>query len=74
MRFRIMDNPIEGNLNTNRYVLEVLQPEVVPFLQGIPGHIFKQDNAHVAKTTRHLFSALLPWPTYSPDVSPTKHV
>ncbi|GFT48263.1 uncharacterized protein TNCV_4708361 [Trichonephila clavipes] len=43
--------PIEGNLNSNRYVREVLQPEVVPFLQGSPGAIFKQDNAspHVAK-------------------------
>ncbi|PRD24948.1 UNVERIFIED_CONTAM: hypothetical protein NCL1_42335 [Trichonephila clavipes] len=36
---------IEGNLNSNRYVREVLQPEVVLFLQGSPGAIFKQDNA-----------------------------
>ncbi|GFW49321.1 transposable element Tc1 transposase [Trichonephila clavipes] len=45
---------IEGNLNSNRYVREVLQPEVVPFLQGISGDIFQQDNAgpHVAKTVR----------------------
>nr|XP_042910796.1 uncharacterized protein LOC107441252 [Parasteatoda tepidariorum] len=44
---------IEGNLNSNRYVREVLQPEVVPFLQGIPGAIFQQDNArpHVARTS-----------------------
>ncbi|GFY09331.1 transposable element Tc1 transposase [Trichonephila clavipes] len=28
---------IEGNLNSNRYVREVLQPEVVPFLQSILG-------------------------------------
>ncbi|GFW33521.1 transposable element Tcb1 transposase [Trichonephila clavipes] len=35
---------IEGNLNSNRYGREVLQPEVVSFLQGIPGAIF-QDNA-----------------------------
>ena len=27
---------IEDNLNSNRYGCEVLQPEVVPFLQGIP--------------------------------------
>ncbi|GFS90173.1 transposable element Tc1 transposase [Trichonephila clavipes] len=32
---------IEGNLNNNRYVHEVLQPEVVPFLQGIPGAILQ---------------------------------
>ncbi|GFX75476.1 transposable element Tc1 transposase [Trichonephila clavipes] len=50
---------IEGNLNSNRYVREVLQPEVVPFLQGSPGAIFQQDNAHlhVAKTARLLFSS-----------------
>ena len=41
-----------GNLNSNRHVREVLQPQVVPFLQGIPGVIFQQNNAcpHVAKT------------------------
>ncbi|GFV42316.1 transposable element Tcb2 transposase [Trichonephila clavipes] len=36
---------IEGNLNSNRYIHEVLQPEVVNFLQCIPGAIYKQDNA-----------------------------
>ncbi|GFW27456.1 transposable element Tc1 transposase [Trichonephila clavipes] len=50
---------IEGNLNSNRYVREVLQPEVVPFLQGIPGTIFQQDNArpHVPKTVGDFCSA-----------------
>ncbi|GFU31536.1 hypothetical protein TNCV_3539381 [Trichonephila clavipes] len=46
---------IEGNLNRNRYVRIVLHPEVFPFLQGIPGATFQQDNArpHVAKTVRN---------------------
>ena len=35
---------IEGNLNSNRYVREVLQPVLVPFLQGIPEAFFQQDN------------------------------
>ncbi|GFU71740.1 transposable element Tc1 transposase [Trichonephila clavipes] len=71
---------IEGNFNSNRYVREVLQPEVVLFLQGVPGAIFQQDNArpHVAKTVRDFCSAqhmqLLPWPVYSPDMSPIEHV
>lgn len=71
---------IEGNLNSNRYVREVLEPEVVPFLQGIPGAVFQQDNArpHVARIVRDFFSAqhiqLLPWPAYSPDMSPIEHV
>ncbi|GFT26466.1 transposable element Tcb2 transposase [Trichonephila clavipes] len=71
---------IEGNLNSNRYVREVLQPEVVPFFQGIPRAIFQQDNArpHVAKTVRDFCSAqhmqLLPWPANSTDMSPIEHV
>ncbi|GFY08874.1 uncharacterized protein TNCV_4660671 [Trichonephila clavipes] len=58
---------------------EVIQPEVVPFLEGIPGAIFQQDNVrpHVAKTARDFCSAehmqLLPWPAFSPDMSPIKH-
>ncbi|GFU79034.1 transposable element Tc1 transposase [Trichonephila clavipes] len=71
---------IEGNLNSNRYVLEVLQSKVVPFLRDIPGANFQQDNArpHVAKTVRDLCSAqhmqLLPWPAYSPYMSSIDHV
>ncbi|GFV73744.1 transposable element Tc1 transposase [Trichonephila clavipes] len=71
---------IESNLNSNRYVREVLQPEVVPFLQDNPGAIFQQDNARpqVAETVRDFCSAqhmqLLPWPAYSPDMLPIKHV
>ncbi|GFX39674.1 transposable element Tc1 transposase [Trichonephila clavipes] len=62
------------------YVLEVLQSEVVPFLHDIPGAIFHQDNARsrAAKTVRDFYSAqrmqLLPWPAYSPDMSPFEHV
>ncbi|GFT83926.1 hypothetical protein TNCV_2020081 [Trichonephila clavipes] len=58
----------------------VMRLEVVPFLQGNPGAIFQQDNArpHVAKTVRDFCSTqhmqLLPWPAYSPDMSPIKHV
>ena len=36
---------IEGNINRNRCVRKVLKPNVVPFLQGIPGVILQQDNA-----------------------------
>ncbi|GFX13073.1 transposable element Tc1 transposase [Trichonephila clavipes] len=70
----------QSNLNSNRYVREVLQPEDVAFLQGIPGAIFHQDNArsHVAKTVRDFCSdqhiQLLPWPSYLPDMSPIELV
>ncbi|GFV82724.1 transposable element Tcb2 transposase [Trichonephila clavipes] len=64
----------------NRYVREVLQLQVVPFLQGIPGAMFQHYNAHphVAKSIRDFCSAqhmqLLPWSAYSPDMSPIEHV
>ena len=43
---------IEGNLNNNRYIRNVIQPEVLSFLQAIPGAIFKKDNVrpHIAVT------------------------
>ncbi|GFX21812.1 transposable element Tcb2 transposase [Trichonephila clavipes] len=71
---------IEGNLDSNGYAREVLQSEVIPFLQSIPGAIFQQDNArpHVAKTVGDFCSTqqmeLLLWPAYSPDMSPIEHV
>ena len=69
---------IEGHLN--RYILEVLQPEVVSFLQGIRGAMFRQNNAfsHVAKTTLNFYSVqwmhFIPSSACPPDMSPTGHV
>ena len=41
-----MDDPIrlriEDNLNSNKHVREVLQPEVIPFHQSIPGAISRR--------------------------------
>ncbi|GFW30712.1 transposable element Tc1 transposase [Trichonephila clavipes] len=71
---------IEGNFNNNRNIREVLQPEVIPFLQGIHGTIFQQDNAspHVTMTFRDFCSAqhmqLNPWSANSPDMSPIEPV
>ena len=36
---------IEGNLNSNHYISEVLHPEVLPLLQATSHAIFHQDNA-----------------------------
>ena len=46
--------------NSNRYICELQHPKVIPFLQGIPGTIFQQDNAHphVAKTVRDFYAAI----------------
>ncbi|GFV28846.1 hypothetical protein TNCV_4050941 [Trichonephila clavipes] len=49
-------------------------------MKGIPGAILQLDNAHshVAKTVRDLCSPqhmqLLPWPAYSPNMSPIENV
>ncbi|GFT80417.1 transposable element Tc1 transposase [Trichonephila clavipes] len=69
-----------GNLNSTRYINEVLQPRAIPFLQGLPGAVFQHDNArpHVAKTVKSYLDSqqvqLLPWPAYLPDMSPIEHV
>ena len=49
MRSRLLR--IEGDLNSNRYITEVLQPEVLSLHQATPHAIFQQDNAqpHLAR-------------------------
>ncbi|GFX63349.1 DDE_3 domain-containing protein [Trichonephila clavipes] len=69
---------MRGTLTDQRYVDDILRPHVGPFLNGLPGAIFQQDNArlHTARVTqdflRH-FQTLL-WPARSPDLSPVEHV
>ena len=71
---------IGGNLNSNRYIRGVSQPEVLPLFQATPNAIFQQDNArpHVARTVQVFFQrrrvSLLPWPSRLPDMSPIEHV
>ncbi|GFX05480.1 transposable element Tcb2 transposase [Trichonephila clavipes] len=54
-------------------------PQAISFLQGLPGAGFQQDNArpHVTKTVKSYLDSqqvqLLPWPAYSPDMSPIEH-
>ncbi|KAJ8876874.1 hypothetical protein PR048_021322 [Dryococelus australis] len=78
MRSRLLRT--EGDLNSNRYIREVLQPEVLPLLQATPRAIFQQDNTrpHVARNVQAFFNErrvpLLPWPARSPDMSPSQHV
>ncbi|KAJ8888465.1 hypothetical protein PR048_007955 [Dryococelus australis] len=78
MRYQLLR--IEGNLNCNRYIREVLESKVLPVLQASPHDIFQQDNArpHVTRNVQAFFNErrvpLLPWPAHSPDMSPIKHV
>ncbi|GFW23220.1 transposable element Tc1 transposase [Trichonephila clavipes] len=49
-----------------------------PFLNGLPGTIFQQDNArpHTARVAQDFLRHFqtLPWPARSPDLSPVEHV
>ncbi|GFU69030.1 transposable element Tcb1 transposase [Trichonephila clavipes] len=70
---------IVGTLNSQRYISEVLEPVVLPYLQGLATAIFQQDNArpHVPRIVQRFFVnhqiALLPWPARSPDLSPIEN-
>ncbi|GFW80557.1 transposable element Tcb2 transposase [Trichonephila clavipes] len=69
---------IRGTLTGQRYVDDILRPHVGPFLNGLPGAIFQQDNARprtarVAQDFLRHFQTL-PWPARSPDLSPVEHV
>ncbi|GFT05049.1 transposable element Tcb1 transposase [Trichonephila clavipes] len=48
---------IAGTLYSQRFISEVLEPVVLPFLQGLATAIFQQDNAqpHVARTVQRFF-------------------
>ncbi|GFV97801.1 DDE_3 domain-containing protein [Trichonephila clavipes] len=69
---------MRGTLTGQRYVDDILRLHVGPFLNGLPGTIFQQDNArpHTAKVAqdylRHFQT--LPWPARSQDLFPVEHV
>ncbi|GFX24790.1 transposable element Tcb1 transposase [Trichonephila clavipes] len=69
---------IQGTLNAQRYVQNVLRPVEIPYLQGLPNAIFQQNNArpHTSRISQHALRGvqMLPWPAYSPDLSPIEHV
>ncbi|GFV52174.1 transposable element Tcb1 transposase [Trichonephila clavipes] len=66
---------IAGTLSSQRFIFEVLEPVVLPYLQSLSTAIFQQDNAqlHVTRIVRRFFVnhqiELLPWPARSPDLS-----
>ncbi|GFT09313.1 transposable element Tcb1 transposase [Trichonephila clavipes] len=71
---------IDGTLNSQRYISEVLEPVVLPYLQGLATAIFQQDNSrpHVARIVQSFFvnhqTELLPWQARSPDLSPIENM
>ena len=72
---------VNGNLTAQRYIDEVLRPSVLPFFTTHPDvDIFQQDNAraHSARVTTAFLDnqniQRLPWPAFSPDLSPIEHL
>ena len=59
---------VQGNLNAQGYINEILQPEAVPFLQRHGPAILMHDNTrpHVARKCRQFLKRnnvnVLPWP------------
>ncbi|GFX57878.1 transposable element Tcb2 transposase [Trichonephila clavipes] len=69
---------IRCNMTAQRYVHDILQSQVLPLMQQLPGAIFKQDNAwpHTARVLQDCLRTVitLPWPALSPDLSSIEHI
>ncbi|UYV64169.1 crn-7 [Cordylochernes scorpioides] len=67
-----------GTITAQRYVDDGLRPVTLPYLQGVPNALYQQDNArpHTARISQQALQdvQMLPWPPYSPDLSPIEHV
>ncbi|GFU83887.1 transposable element Tcb2 transposase [Trichonephila clavipes] len=69
---------MRGTLTGQLYVDYILRPHVGPFLNGLLGAIFQQDNArpHTARVAQDFLRHFqtLPWPARSPDLSLVEHM
>ena len=72
---------VNGNLTGARYLDQIVDPHILPYLRANrPGFQLQQDNArpHVANIVKnHLRENhidVLPWPSISPDLAPIEHV
>ena len=67
-------------MTARRYVDEVLQPVLVPFMAGRCGMVFQQDNAraHSAHLTQDFLYrnniVTMDWPALIPDLNPIEHL
>ena len=71
---------VQGNLNAQGYINQILQPEAVPFLQRHGPAILMHDNSrpHVARICQRFLNRnnvnVLPWPVGSPYMNPIEHI
>ena len=71
---------VNGNLNGEQYISQIIDPYILPFLNDNEGTIFQQDNAkpHTARiTVEHLNDnniQPLSWPAKSADLNPIEHI
>ena len=71
---------VQGNLNAQGYINQILQPEAVLFIQRHGPAILMHDNArpHVARICRQFLIRnnvnVLPWPAVSPDMNRIEHI
>ena len=71
---------VDGNLNSRRYIDEILRPVVVPYVQNMrQGALFQDDNArpHRARIVDAYLQqeqiTRMDWPACSPDLNPIEH-
>uniref|UniRef100_A0A673B7H6 Tc1-like transposase DDE domain-containing protein n=1 Tax=Sphaeramia orbicularis TaxID=375764 RepID=A0A673B7H6_9TELE len=72
---------VDGNMTARRYTDQIMQPYVFLFLQQQQDvTVFQLDNTcrHSARVTQEFLEPqgvnVLPWPAYSPDMNPIKHL
>ncbi|GFV09215.1 DDE_3 domain-containing protein [Trichonephila clavipes] len=69
---------MRGTLAGQRYVDDILGSHAGPFLNGLPGALFLQDNArpHTARVAKDFLRHFqtLPWPACSSDFPHVEHV
>ena len=66
---------LNGNVNAQSYINNVLRPVVIPFMhRHLPRDIYQQDNAsaHTAGASMNFLNQnninVLEWPSFSPDM------
>ena len=71
---------IQGSLNAQGYIDQVLRPVAVPFINAHGPATLMHDNArpHTVRPTQQFLNGnrvnILPWPSLLPDLNPIEHI